>query len=266
MAAKLAAFFDTANISNCAETNHLQAACYNYTATTKTTKKQGIGTGRIDQYFGQADHLYLTANWGVLSQTNTSIRAGQGGQVYTRPKLFGASWTHTFGPRLLNQATLGYSRDHYLNGTNTAYGPNLSQQVGLANTNQNPATFDLPQVSIFNYQGFGGGEPTTYADNIYQGVDTVTMIRGRHTLNFGIDLRRIQLFELDNYLGPVPSLQWRVHRRRARVRRQLARQQRSLQFHRSLSRQRSRRFPPRRHQLRHRPSPHRHRQLHPLGQ
>ncbi len=198
---KLAAFFDTANISSCAESNHLQSACYNYTATTKTTKKQGIGTGRIDQYFGQSDHVYLTANWGVLSQTNTSIRAGQGGQVYTRPKLFGASWTHTFGPRFLNQATLGYSRDHYLNGTNTAYGANLSQQVGLANTNQNPATFDLPQVGVFNYQGFGGGEPTTYADNIYQGVDTVTMIRGRHTLNFGIDLRRIQLFELDNYGG-----------------------------------------------------------------
>jgi hypothetical protein len=201
VAARLAAFFDAPNVSSCAEPNHLQSACYNYSADTKTTKKQGVGTGRIDQYFGNADHVYLTANWGVLSQTSSSIRAGQGGQVYTRPKLFGATWTHTFGPKLLNQATLGYSRDHYLNGTNTAYGPNLSAQVGLANTNQNPATYDLPQLNVFNYQGFGGGEPTTYADNIYQGVDTVTMIRGRHTLNFGIDYRRIQLFELDNYLG-----------------------------------------------------------------
>ena len=199
--AKLAAFFAGADLSNCAEQNHIQTGCYNFTANTKTTKKQGIGTGRIDQYFGPKDHVYLTANWGTMSQTNTSIRAGQGGQVYTRPKLFGGTWTHTFGPNVLNQATLGYSRDHYLNGTNTAYGPNLSEQVGLANTNQNPATFDLPQVNIFNYQGFGGGEPTTYADNIYQGVDTVTLIRGRHTLNFGIDARRLQLFELDNYLG-----------------------------------------------------------------
>lgn len=201
VSAKLAAFFDAPNISSCAETNHLQAACYNYTADTKTTKNQGVGTGRIDQYFGSNDHVYLTANWGVLSQTNTSIRAGQGGQVYQRPKLFGGTWAHTFSPNLLNQFTLGYSRDHYLNGTNTAYGPNLSAQVGLANTNQNPATFDLPQVNIFNYQGFGGGEPTTYADNIYQLVDDVTMVRGRHTLNFGADIRRVQLFELDNYLG-----------------------------------------------------------------
>lgn len=199
--AKLAAYFDAPSISTCGEANHIQSGCYNYTADTKTTKNQGVGTGRIDQYFGGNDHLYLTANWGVLAQTNTSIRAGQGGQVYTRPKLFGATWSHTFSPNFLNQATLGYSRDHYLNGTNTAYGPNLSQLAGLANTNQNPATFDLPQVSIFNYQGFGGGEPTTYADNIYQGVDAITLIHGRHTMNFGLDVRRIQLFELDNYLG-----------------------------------------------------------------
>ncbi len=201
VAAKIAAYFDSANISSCSESTHILSGCYNYSANTKLTKKQGVGTGRIDQYFGQNDHVYFTANVGNLSQTSTSIRFGQGGQVYTRPKLFGGTWNHTFGPNFLNQATLGYSRDHYLNGTITAYGPDLSANVGLANTNPNPATFDLPQVTIFNYQGFGGGEPTTYADNVYQGVDTATLVRGRHTLSFGIDFRRLQLFELDNYGG-----------------------------------------------------------------
>jgi hypothetical protein len=201
VAAKIAAYFDSANISSCSENTHILSGCYNYSANTKLTKKQGVGTGRIDQYFGQNDHVYFTANVGNLSQTSTSIRFGQGGQVYTRPKLFGATWNHTFGPNFLNQATLGYSRDHYLNGTITAYGPDLSANAGLANTNPNPATFDLPQVTVFNYQGFGGGEPTTYADNIYQGVDTATLVRGRHTLSFGIDFRRLQLFELDNYGG-----------------------------------------------------------------
>jgi len=201
VAAKIAAYFDGENNSNCAEPQHILTGCYNYSADTKTTKKQGIGTVRFDQYAGANDHFSLTGNWGTMSQTNTSIRFGQGGEVYSRPKLFGGTWTHTFNSAFLNQATLGYSRDHYLNGTDTAYGPNLSANAGLANTNPNPVTFDVPQVSIFNYQGFGGGTPTTYVDNIYQGVDTVTLIRGRHTLNFGIDFRRLQLFELDNYGG-----------------------------------------------------------------
>jgi hypothetical protein len=201
VAAKIGAYFDSPNNSSCSEAQHILTSCVNYSADTRTTKKQGVGTVRLDQYVGTADHFFVTGNLGNLSQTSTSIRFGQGGQLYSRPKLFGGSWSHVFSPNFLNQATLGYSRDHYLTGTNTAYGPNLSADVGLANTAPNPATFDLPQLSVFNYQGFGGGEPTTYIDNIYQGVDTVTLVRGRHTLNFGIDFRRLQLFELDNYDG-----------------------------------------------------------------
>jgi len=201
VAAKIAAYWAVPNNTSCGESQHLLSGCANYLVDTKTTKKQGVGTGRIDQYFGTSDHVFLTANVGTLSQINTSIAFGQGGTTYARPKLFGGTWTHTFSPNTLNQATLGYSRDHFLTGVTTAYGPNLSADVGLTNTASNPVTFDLPNVNMFNYYSIGGGEPTTYADNIYQGVDTVTMVRGKHSFSFGIDFRRIQLFELDNYLG-----------------------------------------------------------------
>lgn len=202
IAAKIAAYFAKPNAS-CSESQHLLTGCTNYAATTANTKKQGVGTGRVDQYFGPKDHLFLTANVGVLSAVNGSIAFGQSGVTWDRPKLFGATWTHTISANTLNQATLGYSRDHFLTGVSTAYGPDLSAEVGLANTAPNPATFDLPQVcfSPSIYYCIGGGEPTTYADNIYQGVDTITMVRGRHTLNYGIDFRRAQIFELDNYLG-----------------------------------------------------------------
>jgi hypothetical protein len=62
-------------------------------------------------------------------------------------------------------------------------------------------TYDVPQIGLFNYQGFGGGSPLTYADNVYQGVDNYTWVIKRHTLNFGIDFRRIQLDEFDNFGG-----------------------------------------------------------------
>lgn len=201
VAAKLAQYFDVGNIGSCGNVLHLQTGCSNYTADTQTIKNQGVGTGRIDQYFGDKDHVYVTGNWGNLSQTSTSIAAGQGSVIYSRPKLFGGTWAHTFNANAFNQFTLGYSRDHYLNGTNTAYGPNLSSLVGLANTNQNPATFDFPSVNLFSYESFGGGEPTTYVDNIYQMADGVSLVHGRHTMSFGADIRRLQLFELDNYLG-----------------------------------------------------------------
>lgn len=200
VAAKIAAFWASPNIS-CDESQHILTGCSNYSILPKTTKKQGIATVRFDQYFGTADHLFLTGNLGNLSQKSTSASFGQGGNTYERPKLFGATWTHSFSPNTLNQATVGYSRVHFLSGPDTAYGADLSALVGLANTPTNPATYDLPNVCLYNYYCIGGGEPTTYVDNIYQGVDTFTMIRGKHTMTAGIDFRRIQLFELDNYLG-----------------------------------------------------------------
>ncbi|HEY6448310.1 MAG TPA: carboxypeptidase-like regulatory domain-containing protein [Acidobacteriaceae bacterium] len=201
VAGKIAAYWATANNPSCGEAQHLLSGCDNYSLDTKLTQKQGVGTGRIDQYMGANDHLSLTANVGNLSQVSGSISFGQSGTTYARPKLFGGTWTHTFSPNTLNQATLGYSRDHFLTGNTTAYGPNLSAEVGLVNTAPNPVTFDLPNTCLNDYYCIGGGEPTTYADNIYQGVDTITMVRAKHTMNFGIDVRRVQLFELDNYLG-----------------------------------------------------------------
>ena len=84
---------------------------------------------------------------GSLSQINGSISFGQSGTTYARPKLFGGTWTHAFSANTLNQATLGYSRDHFLTGGSTAYGPDLSADVGLANTSPNPVTFDLPELA-----------------------------------------------------------------------------------------------------------------------
>lgn len=201
VAQKIAAYWAVPNNSGCTEAQHLTTGCTDYSVETITTKKQGVGTGRIDQYIGVNDHLFFTANVGSLSQTSGSISFGQSGTTYDRPKLFGATWTHTFSANTLNQATLGYDRDHFLTGVTTAYGPDLSALVGLANTATNPVTYDLPNTCLFNYYCIGGGEPTTYADNTYQGVDTITMVRGKHTMNYGIDFRRVQLFELDNYLG-----------------------------------------------------------------
>ena len=201
VAAKIAAYFNSPNNANCDEKGHILAGCVNYSAVTKTTKTTGVGTGRIDQYFGQNNHLILTANVGNLSETRSSISFGQGGNTYQRPKLFGATWTHIFGPNTINQLAAGYNRDHFFTGTDTAYGPNLSAQVGLANTNPNPVSYDLPQVCLFEYYCIGGGEPTSYLDNVTQIRDTFTMTRGKQTINFGVQFRRTNLAEFDNYGG-----------------------------------------------------------------
>ncbi|WP_420237025.1 carboxypeptidase-like regulatory domain-containing protein [Telmatobacter bradus] len=201
-AQKIAAFYATPNISTCTDTISLTvSACTNYAAGTVTTKRSDNGIARFDHNFGVADHIFVTGVLGNDTETSPNIHYGQGNQTYQRTRLAGATWAHPFSEKLLNQATIGYSREHFLTGPTTAYGPNLSAEVGLANTIADPITYDLPSISLYDYGGIGGGSPTAFFDDLYQGVDTVTWIHGKHTMNFGMDFRRVFVKEQDNYGG-----------------------------------------------------------------
>jgi hypothetical protein len=196
-------YFNAVNVSGCSDTGIVEGTCENYIGTTLRTKKSDVETVRLDHNFGKGDHLFTTVNVANLAQVSPSVHFGQGGTTYDRARLIGLTWSHPINANLLNQATLGYSRDHFFTGTTTAYGANLSQEAGFANTAVDPATYDLPSLTFqgIQYESMGGGEPTTYFDNIYQGVDTMTLIHGRHTWSFGLDFRRVNLKELDNYDG-----------------------------------------------------------------
>jgi hypothetical protein len=195
--------FNSPSNSSCSDSGIVEGTCSNFVALQTINLKQEVGTGRLDQNFGAGDHVFGTVNFGNLSQTNTTPLYGRSGVTFERSRLIGLTWSRTIKANLLNQATIGYDRDHFYTGVSTAYGPNISQQVGFANTAIDPATFDLPNLTFagIQYESIGGGEPTTYFDNIYQGVDTVSLTKGHHTWNFGIDFRRVNLKEFDNYGG-----------------------------------------------------------------
>jgi len=85
-------------------------------------------------------------------------------------------WTHTFGSTLLNDAHASFLRDEQ-----------IETPSGLA-----PAT--MGQIEFFSPQFFELGNPTfSRGDNKefqWQISDQVTLIQGRHTLNFGFDFDR----------------------------------------------------------------------------
>jgi hypothetical protein len=196
--------WNTPNVSTCTDASSLgpsATSCANFTGTTQTVKQQDTETVRFDQYLGDKDHIFFTGNLGIMWDTATKVQYGTGTKIYARPKLYGGTWSRIFSPKTLNTATLGYVRDHFYTGPATAYGPNLSANVGFVNTLNNPVSYDLPSISVTDYYTIGGGSPTTWVDNIYQGVDAVTLTRGRHNMSFGVDFRRLQLYETDDASG-----------------------------------------------------------------
>ena len=106
----------------------------------------------------------------------------------------GTGWTHSFNPTLLNDLHGGYFRFR-VTGQPLNFGKALGQQLGIPNANRgDPTSSGLPNFDVSGYTGMGDSlwTPEFAVENIYQLADTVTWLRGRHSLKLGVDFRRQQ--------------------------------------------------------------------------
>lgn len=114
----------------------------------------------------------------------------QGGGTYNA----GIIYTHIFSPYLLNELRPAWSRIGF-----SFYLP--------ASTLANPLT-PTPEISITGITGYGipaGDVPQGRYENTYQLQDTLTWIKGSHTMKFGFDVedQRIRNLINFNYYGAI---------------------------------------------------------------
>ncbi len=196
IATKLASYYPTPNVT-CA------MPCDNYSTVLPSTLTDNTETFRVDQNFGEKNRIFFT---GIVSQIltpGTNIIPVDAADTFTHSRLFGLNWEHTFGSQTFNEARVGYNRNLYNDGAVSAFGPDLSSQLGLANVPNSPSLFGLPGVSLAGgYTGIGNTNGTMVdKDNIFEYADDLTMIRGKHTIIVGTDNRRIQLWDVGAYEG-----------------------------------------------------------------
>jgi len=86
---------------------------------------------------------------------------------------------HIFSPRTINEWKFGFNRADYHNWT-----------YGTAPLDVSPGPFD----------GASGTALDTEVGNTFSYIDNLTLVRGRHTLKMGLDIRRIQLNNSGNTL------------------------------------------------------------------
>lgn len=115
-----------------------------------------------------------------------------------------ADYTHIFGPSLINDLRVGFQRfrvDYTLAGTTPT--ENLGDELGVANSNPNALQTGLPIFSPSGYSGTGMSRslPIYRRENTFEELDNVTWTRGKHTLRFGIDVRRRQITEYQTNRG-----------------------------------------------------------------
>jgi hypothetical protein len=113
---------------------------------------------------------------------------------------------HTFGPNVLNEFRVGYSRIEFLM-TPIDYGLNLAEQMGIPGVNLNQVTSAMTQL-LFEQGGArnlgsNGNQPLITNLGNLQVFDNVTWIKGRHTWKFGasVTFRSREVLNADTIVG-----------------------------------------------------------------
>ena len=177
--------------------------CNNYVVPIYDSITTNNETMRVDQNFGDKDRIYFTGNVRGDDEPRPSILPYSGSVNSTTAQLFGLNWERVFSANTINTVRIGYSHLFFRTVPQTAYGPNLQANLGFANAPDVPALYSLPNIGPQDgYHGIGNGQyETSTKSGTYQLVDNLKLMRGKHAITLGVDIRRLREFEQDNYLG-----------------------------------------------------------------
>ena len=157
------------------------------------------GDVRVDHRISEHDQLFGHSSVEDHPQFSPTPLPGEaegccGGNMNMREQNHAIGYTHTFGSNMINDLRFAYIR-YAVHSTPVDFGQNISDQVGIPNANRGDVeTSGLAAINISGYSGLGnsGWIPELSADNTFQVADSLTWIRGKHTIKLGADFRRYQ--------------------------------------------------------------------------
>jgi outer membrane receptor protein involved in Fe transport len=163
------------------------------------TVNQGIA--RIDHYFSERDQLFVHYIKAFRNFPETDLNPNFTFTGTYPIDNLSAQWVHTFTPTLLNEFRAGFDRENVAQLstlTNTGF---TIQSLGInglnvGGPNGRPLRSDeegFPIIDIAGYLGMGSDLAASNLDNsqTYQIVDNLTLVKGKHTLKLGVDVRKL---------------------------------------------------------------------------
>jgi len=106
--------------------------------------------------------------------------------VINNSRTFSLAHTYTFSSHLLNVARVGFNN---IVGSLAPHSPYKFSDVGIAEAAQNN---DLPSITIAGSLNMGPSGPLEFTQNSYSFDDSLSYIRGRHSMRFGGGITRLQ--------------------------------------------------------------------------
>ncbi len=154
---------------------------------------QVVQANRITAKFFGANNPAKQALFNSFGTGNALPLPGFGAFVDFKQRLISVADTHVFSPTLLNDARFGFSR---ITTRSVPEEPFTSAQVGVSSPLSSLFP-GMPTISVSNFFDVGA---SPFSDNdadvqTYTVGDTMTWMRGKHTLKFGGEYKR-QLVDL----------------------------------------------------------------------
>ena len=194
----------------------------NYISTPNREITDNAFSGRVDHRLSDNDTFFVRFNYGKFrldapqGQANCCLptpaeaaaRFDLGpfiaGIQNTKLTTHGAAFNYSkiLRPTLVNELRIGYANTAPFT-TQSDYGHNAAQSLGIQGINISDITTGLPNIAITNFTGISGGPaflPVNPSQFHYQIEDVLVWLKGRHQLKFGYRLvdRRPSPFIHDN--------------------------------------------------------------------
>lgn len=154
---------------------------------------------RGDQYIGDKDHVSVTVWYqGAPPYLDTLLPVQIANETYTAPQFSfvdRARWDHTFTPTLLNHFGFGYlDRNEGYGAINWLKAPDALPRIKGTVADVDPAN-NIPVVELYDYSSYGQSNgpaaPNRTTRQTYIFMDTVTWVKGKHTIKFGGEYRSL---------------------------------------------------------------------------
>ena len=175
----------------------------NFLVTPSNKERRDQATGRADYLVSPRGSLFGRYSFADNSLGDAAYRVGKGLIRPDRTQNMAVGYTHTGSANLISETRLGFTKA-YLARTSDGdrFSKNYAAELGLKNLGGVPGDFTEPSVNLTEYApgnptgagGFVGYGLRIVQNNIYYRVaETITYIRGRHSLKFGGDVNRLMV-------------------------------------------------------------------------
>jgi hypothetical protein len=155
----------------------------------KQIGREDSGMARVDHRFSDATTLFLRASidkadYVIPYSPSSGQYLNEQEDLNSSPFNTVIALSHIFSPTLLNETKVGFNRST----TNTTF--------------LNP-TGSLYAISVAGLTSLNNGRTSVGAGNSFSGIDDVTWVTGRHAINGGIEVRRVQMNQGGSSYGTV---------------------------------------------------------------